>query len=98
MKKLHKANEQGLQTKTQILETGLKLWPNVTASSVAKKLNKSHATILYHFQDLKNSVAEYAVEKGCMKVIVQLIATNHKVVEKLSEQEKKEILRTFLSA
>ena len=41
--------EKGKLTRTRILESGLKLWPDVTASAIAADLGITHATVLYHF-------------------------------------------------
>ena len=71
-------------TVKKILTAGVKLWPDVTPSKVAKAMNlKSHVNVLYHFPrgTLKDAVAEYAVETGNSKVIAQLILTGHKAIK-----------------
>lgn len=80
--------EQGENTRTRILETGLQLWPDVTPTTIATALNITHAAVLYHFSDVKNAVAEYAVENNYSPVIVQLLATNHKLVRGMSAKER----------
>lgn len=80
--------EQGKKTRNAILETGLKLWPNVTSTTVANALNISHGTVIYHFPDIKNAVAEYAVKTGNSKVIVQLLATRHRAVKDMPAAER----------
>lgn len=80
--------QQGENTRTRILESGLKLWPNVTPSSIAADLGITHAAVLYHFPDVKEAVAQYALEVDCSRVIVQLLASNHKLVKSMSGSER----------
>lgn len=80
--------EQGEKTRQAILDAGLKLWPDVTPSTVANKLNITHATVLYHFSDVKNAVGEYAVEKGYSPVIVQMLASGHKLVRNMNANDR----------
>lgn len=80
--------KQGEETRLAILEAGLKLWPDVTPTTVANALGVSHATVLYHFEDVKEAVAQYAVEKGYSPVIVQLLAANHKLVRDMPAKER----------
>lgn len=84
----NKMKEQGEITRKAILETGLKLWPNVTPTSVAGALNISHGTVIYHFPDVKNAVAEYAVETGNSRIIVQLLAMKHRSVKDMNAVER----------
>ena len=83
-----KMKEQGEKTRELILQTGLKLWPDVTASAIATKLGISHATVLYHFPDIKEAVAQYALDSNCSKVIVQMLASNHKLVRNMKGSER----------
>lgn len=80
--------EQGENTRTRILESGLKLWPDVTPSSIAADLGISHATIIYHFPNVKDAVAQYALDTDCSFVIVQMIASNHKLVRNMKGSER----------
>lgn len=77
-------------TKRLILETGVKLWPNVTAREIARRMGKTHPMVVYHFSEkqLKDAVAVHAVETDNSKVIAQLIATKHKAVKKLTPEER----------
>lgn len=81
----------GDKVRLKILEAGLKVWPDVTASSVARAggFNSPNA-VLYHFprKTLKNAVAEHAVDTGCSKVIVQLIAHGHKATRKMTKEQR----------
>lgn len=66
----------------KILQAGVALWHEdpmkVTARSVAKAVDMTHATIIYHFRNgIRNAIAEYAVKTGDSRIIVQLIASNH---------------------
>lgn len=78
--------------KLKILDAGLKLWPDVTLSKVARALDlNSHVNVIYHFQTtekLKDAVAEHAVAVGNSRVIMQLIAANHPAVAKLSQADR----------
>jgi len=81
----------GQKTKEKILKAGLTLWPNVTLEGVAAAAKmESHNAVLYHFPNgtLRAAVAEYAVESGCSKVIVQLIGSGHAAVRELSPTDR----------
>lgn len=80
--------EKGEKTRELILESGLKLWPDVTPSAIANDLNITHAAVLYHFSDVKNAVAEYALEKGYSPVIVQMLASGHKLVRNMNAKDR----------
>lgn len=83
--------KHGDKIREKILNAGVEIWPDVTPSNIAKiaKL-KSHSVVLYHFKsdELKNAVAEHAVNIGNSRVIVQLIAMKHKAVKKLNVRER----------
>lgn len=81
-------NVKGEQTKEEILKAGLELWPDVTSSTIAAKLGITHAAVLYHFPNVKEAVAQYAVETDCSPVIVQMLATNHKLVRDMPAAER----------
>ena len=84
-----KNEKKGDKTKRAILEIGVKLWPDVTAREIARRLDMSHPVIAYHFgADLKDAVAAHAVETGNSRVIAQLIATKHKAVRKMIVLER----------
>ena len=87
-------NVKGKQTKEEILKAGLELWPDVTPSTIAAKLGITHAIVLYHFPNVKEAVAQYAVDNDCSKVIIQMLATNHKLVKDMPAAER---LRHFSS-
>lgn len=80
----------GQKTKEKILNAGLELWPNITLQAVSKATDLTHPGILYHFPNgtLKEAIAEYAVETGNSKVIVQLILVEHKAVSGMSPSER----------
>ena len=87
---------KGDVTKLLMLDTGVKLWPNVTARAIARKIGLSHSAVAYHFKDdLLNQVAAHAVDTGNSKVITQLIATNHKAVRKLSPSDRLKHLKVM---
>jgi len=80
----------GDKTREKILNAGVKLWPNVTLSSVGRELELTHAAISYHFpgDSLKSVVAEHAVTTGVSRVIVQLIAEKHPAVSTMPTGER----------
>ena len=80
--------KQGKRTRELILESGLKLWPNVTPSAIAADLGITHATVLYHFENVKEAVAQYALDTDCSRVIVQMLASNHKLTKDMSGSER----------
>lgn len=80
--------QQGENTRTRILESGLKLWPDVTPSAIAADLGITHATVLYHFDNVKDAVAQYALDIDCSPVIVQMLASNHKLVRNMKGSER----------
>ena len=86
--------KQGEKTRESILKAGLELWPDVTPSTIAAELGITHAAVLYHFPNVKEAVAQYAVENDCSSVIVQMLATNHKLVRDMPASER---LRHFSS-
>ena len=73
-------------TKKKILKAGVKIWPDVTYQAVADKIELTKQAVNLHFPQgtLKDNVADYAVKSGRSKVIVQLIATDHPAVGKMS--------------
>lgn len=84
--------------KNEILKTGLQLWPNVSASSVAKALNITHAAVIYHFPDVRTAVAEYAIKTRYLPVVVQLIASGHPACTVMSDDEMIECIRDFIKS
>jgi len=79
----------GDRRKAQILDTGLSLWPNVTARAIARELDMTHQGVLYHFHSadaLCNAVAEHAVRVSDERVIPQLIVARHSAVAGLSAE------------
>lgn len=81
----------GEKTKQNILDAGVSVWPDVSLSNVARAAGlKSHRSVSYYFatEDLKDAVAAHAVASGNSRVIVQLLAVNHKAVKKLSTEDR----------
>lgn len=94
--------KHGDAVRAKILEIGMKLWASgqaPTARAIASDLGVSaHSAVIYHFgsaEKLRNAIAARAVETENNRVIVQLIATKHKAVSKLTEAEKKRYLRSL---
>ena len=85
---------KGKQSKEEIRKAGLEHWPDVTPSTIAAKLGITHSIVSYHFSNVKEAVAQYAVDNDCSKVIVQMLATNHKLVKDMPASER---LRHFSS-
>lgn len=61
--------DQGRIRRFEILETGLVLYPFVSASAIAKLIGIKHSTVLYHFKDVKKAVEEYALEVNDERVL-----------------------------
>lgn len=94
--------KHGDRVKQTILDAALDLWRDnptaVTPSNIADRTNVTKFVVLYHFKSvdgLRNAAAEYAVEKGESRIIVQLIATKHPAVNKLSKKQKDVHLRVM---
>ena len=84
--------------KNEILQAGLKLWPNVTPSSVANALNITHAAVIYHFPNVRNAVAEYAIKTRYLPVIVQMIASGHPLCAQMTDDEMIGCIRDFIKS
>lgn len=80
----------GDKTKEKILKAAIEFWPKLTLTAIAEAADTTHSLILYHFPNgsLRHAVAEYAVETGCSRIIVQLIAEGHDTVSGLSAAER----------
>ena len=80
---------------------GMTLWrvdpAYVTARRIAKELNMSHGSVCYHFprgeRSLKDAIAFHAVAEGESRVIVHLIAGNHKAVAHMDDAQRLEHMR-----
>lgn len=80
----------GEKTREKILNAGVALWPDVSALAVAHAAGLTHPAVLYHFPDgtLKDAIAEHAVDVGESRVIIQLIAADHKAIKSLSAADR----------
>lgn len=80
----------GDRTKERFLKAGLRLWPNISASAIADDTGYTHANVLYHFpgDSIKDAIAEYAVEIGDSRVILQLIAAGHRATKALTQADR----------
>lgn len=88
--------KHGEKIKQKILDVGVSIWPDVTLSSVARAAGfKSHASVSYYFpnDELKDAVAAHAVETNNSRVIVQLLAINHKTVKRMPKDQREKHLR-----
>lgn len=91
----------GEKTKLSILEMGLRLWrvdPSyVTGRRIARELGLAHGTVQYHFRgterSIKDAIAYHAVRSGESRVIVHLIAANHKAVQHMDDAARLEHMR-----
>ena len=79
-----------MSTKSNILKAGVVLWPDITLQAIADKLGVSRQAIHQHFPDdtLKYAVAEHAVKIENSRVIVQLLADRHPLVEDLTPADR----------
>lgn len=72
--------EQGQETKFKILEAGLVLWPNATPSAIGKYLGIKHSAVIYHFPNVKDAVAKYAVQVKDKRVVAMLVLVGDPLV------------------
>lgn len=86
------AGSHGDRVKQRILDMGVQLWradPSyVTAGRIGHELGMTHSAVLYHFGHtaaLKDAIAAHAVKQGESRVIVHLIAMQHKSVAFMSD-------------
>jgi AcrR family transcriptional regulator len=77
-------------TRTKILDAGVQCWPDISVSAIANAAGITHPAIFYYFtkDSLKLAIAKHAVETGNSRVIVQLIASRHPAINKMSAAEK----------
>ncbi len=82
--------KQGEKTRKKIMDAGLKLWieqnGNVNSHQIAVVLDMTHSAVLYHYktvENLRNSIAEHAVNTGNSRVIMHLLSLRHPSVDKL---------------
>lgn len=91
--------KHGQKIKQQILEAGVQLWHHdprkVNHRKVASLIGKAYSTVFYHFPNLKQAVAEYALEKGDSVIIVHLILTSHELVKDMPAKEKEKHLKAL---
>ena len=88
-------SNRGEQVRAAILQTGLAMWPDVTARGIGSALGLTHAGCLHHFKSsarLRDAIAAYAVRVRDPVVVPQLIAARHPAVSGLSEDEKRAFL------
>ncbi len=80
----------GDKTREKILNAGLKIWPDVSLSKIGRETGLTHAAISYHFplDQLRDRIAEHAVEVGDSRVVVQLIAERHPAVDDMPAGER----------
>lgn len=91
----------GEMTRRSILEMGAQLWAvdpqYVTARRIAKELGLTHGAVSYYFargeRSLRDAVAFHAIEQGEARVIVSLIAMQHKAAAHLTEAQRLEFMR-----
>lgn len=87
--------KQGEKTRIKILEAACSIWPVTNLAKIAEAAGlKSHRSVSYYFatEELKDLVAEYAVNSGNSRVIVQLLAMDHIAIKSLSALERKKHL------
>jgi len=87
--------KHGERRKVQILETGLRLWPNVSARGIGREIDLTHTAVLHHMgtaEALRDAVAAYAVMQRCKRVVPQLIVEKHPAATVLTAAERLEFL------
>lgn len=86
--------------KKTIIEAGVAVWRDqgidkLTLRSIAKLLQITHPAILYHFgtmANLKNAIAQHALQIGETKIIRYLVVTEHSSVASLTQAQKQAFL------
>lgn len=88
-------SNRGEQVRAAILQTGLAMWPDVTARGIGSALGLTHAGILHHYGSsdrLRDAIAAYAVRVRDPIVVPQLIVARHDAVSGLSDDERRAFL------
>lgn len=85
----------GERVRSDILRTGLDLWRNdpasVSARAIGRVLGLTHAGVIYHFDNianLKQAIAEHAINERDTVVVPQLIAARHPAAFVLNADER----------
>jgi len=84
-------------SKDRILDAGLKVWPDVSFSSIAREIGMTRQGVACHFslEDLRNAVAQRAVKTKNSKIISHLLLSDHSAVRKMPQAER---LKHFLNS
>ena len=63
--------------RNKILDAGLKVYPNVTITNVAKHMGVTIPAVFYYFRgdEIKDAVEEYAIQIDDKQVIAQMITS-----------------------
>lgn len=86
----------GERRKTEILQAGLRLWPDVSARNIGRHIGMTHTAILYHFGSaaaLRDAVAVHAVRCADARVIPALLVERHAAVAGMSIADRAAYLR-----
>lgn len=93
------SDTHGERVKASILATGLELWRVdpawVTSRRIGRKLQMTHAGVLYHFGDwaaLRAAIACEAVRTGDPVIVPQLITTHDPAAGALSDADRRRFL------
>ncbi len=94
-----KHQSHGERVKAAILTTGLALWRenagSVSARRIAKRLNITHAAVLYHYGTaaaMHDAIACEAVRIGDAAIVPMLIAAKHPAADSLSATDRRRFL------
>jgi DNA-binding transcriptional regulator YbjK len=87
----------GERQKAKMIQAGIDLWHEggagaVTARGIGKRINLSHAGVLFHFDgidDLRQQVKIAAVERGDKMVIQSLLVSGDPVVAHFDEAARR---------
>lgn len=93
-------SDHGERVKALILTCGVKLWRAegercVTARRIGRMMDRTHAAVLYHFDNadaMKAAVAGEAVRLGDTVIVPQLIASRHPAAASLSADDRRRYL------
>lgn len=90
----------GEAIKLKIIQTGISIWleksGKITSNDVATRLDMTPANVLYHFksiENLRNSVAAYAVQTDNSPIVLHLISVNHSAVADMSDKKRATLIQ-----
>lgn len=79
--------------KKKILDTAVKIWPDISTRDIANKCGMTHANIVYHFGDsLYDAIVSHAIKNNVSRVIAHLILQKDPAVKHMKSEERQKHL------